>query len=69
MVVLHKIRLLGRGGAVVTLHHPPYDHAHAHANFILPTTKPLPNLVANAGYDTLTMTTTTTTLVCNSRPL
>ncbi len=34
---------------------------HAHANFISPTTKPLPNSAANTDYDTLTMTTNTTT--------
>jgi hypothetical protein len=40
---------------------------HAHANFISLTTKPLPNSAANTNYDTLTMTTDTTTPNCNSR--
>jgi hypothetical protein len=39
-------------------------HAHAYANFIPPTTKPLPRLTNNTDYDTLTMTTNTTTPIC-----
>jgi hypothetical protein len=43
-----------------------HAQAHTHANFILPTTKQLPNAAANTDYDTLTMMTDTTTPICNS---
>jgi hypothetical protein len=63
VVVLNKVG----GGAVVSFDlckstvRLRSEHVHAHANFISPTIKPLPNSSANTDYDTLTMTTDTTT--------
>ncbi len=47
-------------GLISKLYLMCHGTAHAHANFVSRTTKPLPNSAANTDYETLTMTTDTT---------